>query len=153
MCYKVRSQEQNERTYFLSYKVCQSHTCVQKQITGEGWGRRVDLGKVLVTQSCPTLCDPTECSPPGSSVHGILQAKILEWVAISFSRVSFGKEIIFFLTLLLCLNWLEVGRRCFRGWLNLEGHALVLGWPPFTTLAGQSIHFHSHILWPHRHSY
>ena len=39
---------------------------------------------VLVTQSCPTLCDPTDCSPPGSSVHGILQARILEWVAISF---------------------------------------------------------------------
>ena len=38
-----------------------------------------------VTQSCPTLCDPVDCSPPGSSVHGILQARILEWVAISFS--------------------------------------------------------------------
>ena len=43
---------------------------------------------VLVTQSCCTLCDPMDCSPPGSSVHGILQAKILEWVAISFSRAS-----------------------------------------------------------------
>ena len=39
-----------------------------------------------VTQSCLTLCDPVDCSPPGSSVHGILQARILEWVAISFSR-------------------------------------------------------------------
>ena len=39
-------------------------------------------------QSCPTLCDPTDCSPPGSSVCGILQARILEWVAISFSRGS-----------------------------------------------------------------
>ena len=37
-------------------------------------------------QSCPTLCDPMDCSPPGSSVYGILQARILEWVAISFSR-------------------------------------------------------------------
>ena len=44
--------------------------------------------KVLVVQSCPTLCDPTDCSPLGSSVHGILQARILEWVAIPFSRVS-----------------------------------------------------------------
>ena len=42
--------------------------------------------KVLVAQSCPTLCDPRDCSPPGSSVHGILQARILEWVAIPFSR-------------------------------------------------------------------
>ena len=41
--------------------------------------------KVLVTQSCLTLCDPMDCSPPGSSVHGISQAKILEWVAILFS--------------------------------------------------------------------
>ena len=39
----------------------------------------------LVSQSCPTLCDPMDCSPPGSSVPGILQARILEWVAISFS--------------------------------------------------------------------
>ena len=44
--------------------------------------------KVLVAQSCPTLCNPTDCSPPGSSVHGILQARILEGVAISFSKGS-----------------------------------------------------------------
>ena len=41
-----------------------------------------------VAQSCPTLCDPMDYSPPGSSVHGILQARILGWVAISFSRES-----------------------------------------------------------------
>ena len=40
-------------------------------------------------QSCPTLCDPTDSSPPGSSVLRILQGRILEWVAISFSQVSF----------------------------------------------------------------
>ena len=40
-------------------------------------------------QSCLTLCDPIDCSPPGSSVHGILQARILEWVAISYCRGSF----------------------------------------------------------------
>ena len=39
-------------------------------------------------QSCPTLCNPIDSSPPGSSVPGILQARILEWVAISFSRKS-----------------------------------------------------------------
>ena len=43
-------------------------------------------GKLL--QSCLTLCDPMDCSPPGSSVHGILQARILEWFAISFSKGS-----------------------------------------------------------------
>ena len=41
---------------------------------------------MLVAQSCPTLCDPMDCSLPGYSVHGILQARILEWVAISFSK-------------------------------------------------------------------
>ena len=41
-----------------------------------------------VAQSCPTLCDPMDCSLPGSSVHGIFQARVLEWVAISFSRGS-----------------------------------------------------------------
>ena len=49
------------------------------------------LGNICVrvrsaAQSCPTLCDPMHCSPPGSSVHGISQARILEWVAISSSR-------------------------------------------------------------------
>ena len=44
--------------------------------------------KVLVTQLCPNLCDPVDCSPPGSSVHGVSQAKILEWVVIPFSRGS-----------------------------------------------------------------
>ena len=42
-----------------------------------------------VAQPCPTLCDPMDYSPPGSSIHGILQARVLEWVAISFSRGSF----------------------------------------------------------------
>ena len=46
--------------------------------------------KVLVTHSCLTLCDPMYCSPSGSSVHEILQAGILEWVAIHFSRGSSG---------------------------------------------------------------
>ena len=41
-----------------------------------------------VTQPCLTLCDPTDCSLPGFSIHGIFQARILEWVAISFSRGS-----------------------------------------------------------------
>ena len=43
----------------------------------------------LVAQSCLTLCDPMNCNLPGSSVHGILQARIVEWVAISFFRGSF----------------------------------------------------------------
>ena len=41
-------------------------------------------------QSCPTLCDPIDGSPPGSSVHGIFQARVLEWVAIAFSDTATG---------------------------------------------------------------
>ena len=45
----------------------------------------LSLGLLLLLQSCPTLCDPVDGSPPGSAVPGILQARTLEWVAISFS--------------------------------------------------------------------
>ena len=66
--------------------------------------------KALVTQSCPTLCNSMDCSPPGSSVHGILQARILEWAAILFSRRSspprdqtpvscIGRQILYLLSL------------------------------------------------------
>ena len=41
-----------------------------------------------VAQSCPTLRNPMDCSPPGSSIHGIFQARVLEWGAIAFSRIS-----------------------------------------------------------------
>ena len=51
------------------------------------WLRGVKV-KALVAQSCWTLCSPMDCNPSGSSVHGILQARILRWVAIPFSRES-----------------------------------------------------------------
>ena len=44
-----------------------------------------------VVQSCLTLCDPMGCSPPGSSVHGIFQARVLEWVAIALSESEGGE--------------------------------------------------------------
>ena len=49
------------------------------------WKKSYDK-PVLVAQSCPTLCDPMDYRPPCSSVHGILQVRILEWIAIPFSR-------------------------------------------------------------------
>ena len=49
---------------------------------------RDHLSLACIYQLCPTLCNPMDCSPPGSSVHGISQARILEWVSISFSRGS-----------------------------------------------------------------
>ena len=46
-----------------------------------------------VAQSCPTLSDPVDCSPPGSSVHGIFQARVLEWGAIAFSALNMRSDI------------------------------------------------------------
>ena len=47
---------------------------------------RVCESESEIAQSCPTLCDPMDCRLPGSSVHGIFQARVLEWGAIAFSR-------------------------------------------------------------------
>ena len=63
-------------------------------------------------QSCPTLCDPMECSLPGFSVHGIFKAIVLEWIAISFSRGSSQPR-----------DWTQVSRivdRCFTVWATRE---------------------------------
>ena len=75
--------------FFSSILNIHTYTCTpaSDQLPGN-WGALKSHLCVLVTQLCPTLCDPTNCSPPGSSVHGILQARILEWIAISFSRGS-----------------------------------------------------------------
>ena len=54
---------------------------------GEDGGTRCEA-VCSVAQLCLTLCDPMDCSPPGSSVQGILQARILKWVAMSLSRAS-----------------------------------------------------------------
>ena len=47
-----------------------------------------------VAQSCPTLSDPMDCSPPGSSIHGIFRARVLEWGAIAFSVLGFYEGLI-----------------------------------------------------------
>ena len=47
-----------------------------------------------VAQSCPTLCNPMDCSPPGSSVHGIFQARVLEWGAIALSINDINRALI-----------------------------------------------------------
>ena len=65
----------------MKRRVGPSHSC-QENIFGE------KLACVLAAQLCPTLCNPMDCSPPGSSVHGISQARIQEWVAIPSSRRS-----------------------------------------------------------------
>ena len=76
----------------------------------EGWWQML-LWK-LVTQSCLTLWDSMVCSPPGFSVHGILQARILKWVAIPFSRGSYQPR-----------GWIQVshiGGRCFTIWATRD---------------------------------
>ena len=54
----------------------------------ETWALLDAMCMWLVAQKCPSLCDVLDCSPAGSSVHGIFQARIMEWVAIAFSRGS-----------------------------------------------------------------
>ena len=62
---------------------------LSRQDTGVGCHFHLQCMKVKskseVTQSCPTLSDPMDCSLPGSSIHGIFQARVLEWGAIAFS--------------------------------------------------------------------
>ena len=71
-----------------------------------------------VAQSCPTLCDPMDYSLPGSSIHGILQARVLEWVSIAFSECS-------------CLEnpkdrgaWLVMVNRVTESWIRLKWETL-----------------------------
>ena len=78
------------------------------------WSEKV---KVLVTESCPTLCNPMDCRPPGSSVYRILQARILEWVVISFSRgSSWSRD----RTQVSC-----VAGRFFTVWATREAHLFI----------------------------
>ena len=72
--------------------------------------------KVLVTQPCPTLCNAVDCSLPGSSVHGILQARILERVATPFSR---GSSQLRDQTQVSC-----IADRFFTVWATREAHLL-----------------------------
>ena len=60
----------------------------QTQVRAQGFDYQLTVAAAAAKslQSCPTLCDPIDGSPPGSPVPGILQARVLEWVAISFSN-------------------------------------------------------------------
>ena len=101
----------------------------------------------LVTQSCLTLCNPMDCSPPGSSVHGILLARLLEWVTISSSRKSsqprdrtcvsgiscIGRQVLHYCTspqtLSLRFNLALVD----KGWVFSLRHSLEMLWVQFHT--------------------
>ena len=90
--------------------------------------------KSEVAELCPTLSDPMDCGPPGSSVHGIFRARVLEWGAIAFSEsypeVNYLAEA--FMLLRICL---QCRRRWFDPWVGkipLEGematHSRILAW-------------------------
>ena len=89
LLYKYIVQQREYRQYFIittnrvKYLKTMSHCCIPENDI-----LKINYGSMLVAQLHPTLCDPMDCSLPSSSVHGILQARILEWVAIPFSRGS-----------------------------------------------------------------
>ena len=93
---------------------------------------------VLVAQSCPTLCDPMDCSLPGSFVHGILQARVLEWAAISFSRSASGS---FLMSRLFASGGQRIGASAsatvlpvnIQGWFPLGG----TGWSKAVSSSGK----------------
>ena len=79
----------------------------------------VKESKSEVTQLCPTLCDPVDGSPPGSSIHGIHQARILEWVGISFFRGSSQPR-----------DWTQVSHIAGRYFTLWDTRAMVGEWKP-----------------------
>ena len=92
---------------------------------------------VLVAQSCQSLCDSMDYRPPGSSVHGILQARILEWVAIPFSRGSSQPR-----------DWTQVScivSRFFTVWATREVHMFIISW--YHKYWSHRISYNSSILW------
>ena len=73
--------------YVKNTKICCSARNARKQLYMIGYSLSRIRAKLL--ESCPALCDPMDCSLPGSSIHGILQSRILEYVAMPSSRGSF----------------------------------------------------------------
>ena len=86
-CRSPRSNHRTHDTYFrliivnTKYSYLHSTLSYIKKWWMDGW-----IDGCVCAPSCPSLCDPMDCSPPGSFVHGIYQQRILEWVAISFSK-------------------------------------------------------------------
>ena len=102
-----------------------------------------ESGVCSLTQSCLTLCDPMDCGMPGSSVHGIFQARILEWVATSFSRGSSQPR---YQTWVSCVSC--IGRWICDTSTNICSNSKCeqLGFTPLNPLNTQPGHRESHIL-------
>ena len=87
-------------------------------------GHLVLISESEVAQSCLTLCDPTDCSLPGSSAHGIFQARVLEWGAIAFSvRVHSNDYIIHWWIVDRNLNTLTFGLDCYKSFTLICFHS------------------------------
>ena len=91
----MESQSQNDWvTNIFTLSLSMTSCWLQRQSHSKLWCYRLkkftlsSSSVCIHAQSCLTLCNSMNCSPPGSSVHGLLQARILEWVAISFSKGS-----------------------------------------------------------------
>ena len=85
--YRIGSQYPERERFLLSHKRRQDSCPQEEKSSIQGQGSELLCNKESeVSQLCPTLCNPVDCSLPGSSVHGIVQARILEWVALSFSK-------------------------------------------------------------------
>ena len=90
----IRVWKRNAFSYLLTpllWRLLHQSTCpvsldtlIRLIFLSQNLGHFIQVSEIA--QSCPTPCDPMDCSPPGSSVHGIFQARVLEWVAISFSK-------------------------------------------------------------------
>ena len=104
---------------FTDDLLCETHTEQKKNSSCSSRAYRLGAKAGLYMhakslQLCPTLCNPMDCSPPGSSVHGILQARILEWVAFSREEGIFPTQGLN-LHLLRLLHW-QVGSLPLATW-------------------------------------
>ena len=90
------------------FLLCKNSTLKFISSTSKPWKERGTVqhleSESEVAQSCPALCDTVDCSPPGSSVHGILQARVLEWVAVAFSYIFTSAALKPLLDRLACEN-------------------------------------------------
>ena len=124
---KILNKKKSKTVYFLLLKFLNLEIdVVTFQLTCEVKWSEVKWSEVA--QSCPTLCGPMDCSLPGSSVHGIFQARILEWVAISFSRGSSWPR-----------DWTRVSHivgRHFTVWATREAPPTYLGISKFSKSLG-----------------
>ena len=80
------------------------HSLTSTYFLSSCWEPFWQVCEVKVVQSCPTLCDPMDCNAPGTSVRGILQARILQWVTIPFFRGSLNPHLLHCKQILYCLS-------------------------------------------------